>query len=177
MYVCLSSATWPGLLTFRILPGGMPQPAKSLFQKTRSEASKLQKTMYSARMLPPMPAPKNYTLTLKPSPPILLPAPPLADGQPSRVTVNTVKRPLYSLTDPAPQKPSLTSGPLPRLSQSKTEPSPSCHTPNNTATKHIQPQITPPSDSPPRPHVKTSKKDPMACLFLPKHRAFSQRPT
>jgi elongin-A len=173
MYVCQSYATWPGSLTSCVLPGGMPQPSKSLFQKTRSEASKLQKTMYSARMLPPMPAPKNYTLTVKPSSPILLPAPPLTNGQPSRVTVNTVKRPLYSLTDPAPQKPPLTSGPLPGLSQSKPELSP-CHAPNNTATKHVQPQ---PTESPPRPHVKTSKKDPMACLFLPKHRAFSQRPT
>jgi len=155
---------------------GIPQ-SKSLFQKTRSEASKVQKAMYSARMLPPMPAPKNYTQAAKTSAPILLSPPPLTNSQPSRVTVNTVKRPLYSLTDTtAPQKPPLTSEPLSGLSQSEAKP---CHAPNNTGAKHTLPQSTlsAAADSSPRPHVKTPRKDPMACLFLPKHRAFSQRPT
>ncbi|KAF8350518.1 RNA polymerase II transcription factor SIII subunit A-domain-containing protein [Amanita rubescens] len=157
---------------------GIPQP-KSLFQKTRFDASKLQKAMYSTRMLPPMPASKNYTLAAKTSAPILLPPPPLTNGQPSRVTVNTVKRPLYSLTDTvttAPQKPPLTSGPLSGLSQSKAKPSP-CHAPNNTGAKQNLSTLSAAADSLPRPHVKTPRKDPMACLFLPKHRAFSQRPT
>ncbi|KAK2466745.1 hypothetical protein APHAL10511_001003 [Amanita phalloides] len=159
-------------LTDRVPPGkrlkigwGMSQP-KSLFQKTRSEASKMQKAVYRARALPPMPASKGYAPTAK----LLLPPPP---QQPSRVTVNTVKRRLYS-PDTTPDKPPV---PLPMNAVQPEKPLP-CNTTNMT-TGGPPPQLSQTSADtiPNRPHVKTPKKDPMACLFLPKHRASSQRPT
>ncbi|PFH54155.1 hypothetical protein AMATHDRAFT_44700 [Amanita thiersii Skay4041] len=175
---------------------------KTLFQKTRFEASKIQKTVYNARIIPPMPTAKNYTLNHKvPAP--LLPTPPQSVGQSSRVTVNTVRRPLSSVSatsTPTPNSAPSSSSPLApssvpasadrsppasalttsRIDQSSLTSS-SANTSIVNLTSHSPPS-SPPVDSSSsaftRPSTaKPPKKDPMACLFLPKHRAHSQRPT
>ena len=156
------------------ITGNTSVPAKTLFQKTRSDASKIQKTIYNARILPPMPTAKNYGQV----------APQMAlEPSSSRVTVNTVikRRP--------------TSAPL--ISRSVTsETALSAHSASGTATSLITPQplktASPISISslpastlttPESPRVtkspptnKTTKKDPMAALFVPKRKAYSQRP-
>ncbi|KAF8623473.1 hypothetical protein AX15_006257 [Amanita polypyramis BW_CC] len=165
---------------------GAPQP-KSLFQKTRSEASKIQKTVYSARMLPPMPITKDYTLTATkpaPMPPVIQ-----MNGQASRVTVSTVKRPLRSPAGTVPHGPPSATKPLPASTLAQTPPESATQQSEplptgNSTIKPLQPQPSqatgsplPADFQPSRPHNKSPKKDPMACLFLPKHRASSQRPT
>ncbi|KIL69948.1 hypothetical protein M378DRAFT_719541 [Amanita muscaria Koide BX008] len=147
---------------------------KSLFQKTRSEASRIQRAVYNARVVPPMPTAKNYTLITKPTMPVLLPPAPNADNQPSRVTVNIVRRPINSSNavihnpaklptsesegDSRPTKPPSICGALPERSEK------------------CPPSSSPSLNDPPSRNktVKSPKKDPMACLFLPKHRP---RPT
>ncbi|KAF8637363.1 hypothetical protein AX17_002862 [Amanita inopinata Kibby_2008] len=163
---------------------------KTLFQKTRSEASKIQRTVYNARIIPPMPTAKTYSLTQCPT---LLPAPPESNGQSSRVTVNTVRRPLSSIStttsiSKSPPKPNTRT--VPSLAHPIQRAMPPHNSPGGSSTtastEPLQSQaLSAPADPPPppppsgtpRPPAKPSKKDPMACLFLPKHRAHSQRPT
>ncbi|KAF9265564.1 hypothetical protein L218DRAFT_146452 [Marasmius fiardii PR-910] len=156
------------------------QPPKTLFQKTRSEASKLQRNIYSARMIPPMPKGKDYRPTTGVGD--LLPKPPTS--YPSRVTVNTVirRQPLSTST-------STTFTPASVQSRSKglsiTPTSPPINsTPaiindcklGYTQNKNPSPSSNSPSKSPPLPKPPTPvKKDLMATLFVPKHRAYSQR--
>ncbi|THU82896.1 hypothetical protein K435DRAFT_439714 [Dendrothele bispora CBS 962.96] len=170
----------------RARPWGAPPQPKTLFQKTRSEASKIQKNMYTARMIPPMPKAKDYRITKPPNVAFS------STGQSSalnRVTVNTViqRRPSIS-TPSASSPPASTSSPLPSSSSSQLV---------STASKSSQPQsqsMSPPLPKPGLPNrdettrvVSPSKsdglplkppsrikKDPMASLFVPKHRAHSQ---
>jgi elongin-A len=153
-----------------------PGNTKTLFQKTRTDASKLQKNIYNARILPPMPTSKNYGQV----------APQMAlEPSSSRVTVNTVI------------KRHLNSAPLTIRSVTSETTSLSAQSASSSATSPTpQPLITtspisisssPPiatlmtaSKSPwtaksPTPN-KTIKKDPMATLFVPKRKAYSQRP-
>ncbi|EPQ57966.1 hypothetical protein GLOTRDRAFT_136780 [Gloeophyllum trabeum ATCC 11539] len=142
---------------------GMASQPRSLFQKTRTEASKLQKTMYGPRLLPPMPAAKSYRVLPSTTTSSLLPAPPSTLSNP-RVTVKAVRRPSSSSVPPS-------------SSATPKQPVP----PPSTA----PPRLLPPSQSPPPPRAETvrplkspahSKKDPMSNLFMPKHRAHSQLP-
>jgi len=166
--------------------GATAQP-KSLFQKTRSEASKIQRTMYSARVVPPMPVAKTYAQCTKPTASILLPSGPQTDGHLSRVTVNTVKRPVGPSTT---HKPPL-QRPLPTLASSalgcdirltKAPSFPACAVAGTSSSAEKSPQSNPcqlaapphSADLPPRKPATSPKKDPMACLFLPKQRV---RPT
>jgi len=147
--------------------GTSPQP-KSLFQKTRSEASKIQKTMYTARMVPPMPQVKDYRI-LSSAPSVkLLPPPPPSSGSPC-VTVKTVayRRP-YSVSSSV-------------TSESSRSPTRSPPAPRPQIVKDRIPSRTAPQLSPthlePQPHnLPVGKRDPMSTLFMPKHRAHSQRP-
>lgn len=167
--------------------GNMPAQPKSLFQKTRSEASKLQKNIYNSRMIPPMPKGKDY----RPTGPItgtLLSTP--QESYSNRVSVNTViRRPLDSTTasssgsratfnaippqihSPSLQKPTIS--PFSKLSSSSNDT-------QLTLKKDIPPSNSGTLSSPPidqslsRP-PSAVKKDLMASLFVPKHRAYSQR--
>ncbi|KAJ3782354.1 RNA polymerase II transcription factor SIII subunit A-domain-containing protein [Lentinula aff. detonsa] len=66
----------------------MPTQPRTLFQKTRSEASRLQKNMYNTRMIPPMLKAKDYRATGSiASPPLLA-----QTSYSNRVTVKTVTR-------------------------------------------------------------------------------------
>ena len=153
--------------------GNTSVPAKTLFQKTRSDASKLQKTIYNARILPPMPTAKNYAQV----------APHTAlEPSSSRVTVNTVikRRPTSAsltsrsvtsetvqtaqsasgtATSPTP-KPLITASPISVSSLPAT---------TLTASESLRIAKSPPTN-------KAIKKDPMAALFVPKRKAYSQRP-
>ena len=143
--------------------------AKTLFQKTRSDASKLQKTIYNARILPPMPTAKNYQA----DPQMTL------ESSSSRVTVNTVvkRRPasapltLLSVTSETALSAQSASGsaasPTPQL-LTTTRPISISSPPAATLTASESRIIRSPN--------KTIKKDPMAALFVPKRKAYSQRP-
>ncbi|KAJ7709608.1 RNA polymerase II transcription factor SIII subunit A-domain-containing protein [Mycena rosella] len=199
---------------------GITAQPKTLFQKTRSEASRLQKNMYAKPMFPPMPSSgKNYRV-LPADDSALLPA----SQSSSRVTVNTVlhrvstpgsavapasrpsKAPVNhssdkyfpSIAPPTPSSFSASSSSLPRGSHgSPTSSSKSplsapsictglssvtmstLHSPAQSPQK--KPRQAPSDFSPttsefrlPRP-PNAVKRDPMASLFLPKHRAYSQR--
>ncbi|KAJ7775165.1 RNA polymerase II transcription factor SIII subunit A-domain-containing protein [Mycena metata] len=191
---------------------GVPVQPKTLFQKTRLETSRIQKSVFAPPMLPPMPSGgKNYRV-LAPGKPDLLPPPPSGMVSP-RVTVTTVvhrvpttgafppKLPVkrqssHKSVPPLPlpstsslSSPSrgnsggLTSASKPRLpSSSSVSPlaslsSASVSTQTSTEPPLKKPRTVeyPPIASESRPSRSPIKRDPMASLFLPKHRAYSQR--
>ncbi|XP_006457924.1 hypothetical protein AGABI2DRAFT_199007 [Agaricus bisporus var. bisporus H97] len=161
---------------------GAPTQPKTLLQKTLSEASKIQKAMYNSRSIPPMANGRSYRVLAKDTSPII---PESKSVVTSRVCVNTVQKRLVC----GPSRTSKVPTSLPQLpSNANTSPmSQARHgsAPSNTTLKTTVPEspckrLGAPSNSPPdgRP-MKTMvsvKKDPMAALFLPKHRAHSQRP-
>jgi len=153
-------------LTDRIPPAkrqrtwGHSQPAKTLFEKTRSRTAQLQQSIYT-RVPPPMLSAKNYsssTRRLPASSITLRPSSTSSDSSSSssapqygsRVTVNKV------VVRKHPQPPQ-----LPRAA------SPS----KISNVSSINQRSVPPPSSPP-----SGKKDPMGTLFMPKHRAHSQLP-
>ncbi|KIM79680.1 hypothetical protein PILCRDRAFT_552435 [Piloderma croceum F 1598] len=142
-------------LTDRMPPSKRPRgwqphpPRKTLFQKTRTEASKIQKTIIpSVKLLPP---------------------PPPSSSSPC-VIVKTV----------AYRRPPSTSS-----SVTSSEPSRSPTRSPPARRSHVIKDHTPPG-TPPQPspihlahqpnNSSAGKKDPMSTLFMPKHRAHSQRP-
>jgi len=209
---------YPRVLIESVVIGSTPTQPKSLFQKTRTEASKIQKAMYNARVIPPMHVGKTYSTLPKPpcSQPILPPP-----KQAARVIVHTVIRPAPALststaTTPAPhsREPVVPDPHNLNLSRSTSNPTPSfakrplSHSTSNSkhASSHstlnstqpsakqpllhsisnsVQPPATQslasscPTSSRPEPQPfkspASAKKDPMASLFVPKHRAYSQR--
>ncbi|KAF8643836.1 hypothetical protein AX16_008853 [Volvariella volvacea WC 439] len=163
---------------------GAPSQPRTLFQKTKNETHKIQKAMYQARIIPPMPTGKTFRVLSNPSGPTLPPPPSPAPNQPNRMTANSIAhRPssataqvslltkpqnsaqhVKALTPPAP-KPNQSSDPGLRsvgaaVTNSRVEPPSSSSAPPNS----VEPRLT-------------KKKDPMASMFVPKHRAYSQRPT
>ncbi|KAJ7219542.1 RNA polymerase II transcription factor SIII subunit A-domain-containing protein [Mycena pura] len=174
---------------------GAPTPPKSLFQKTRSEASRLQKNMYTKPMIPPMPSGKSYPV-LSSANSALLPVSPSGKAS-SRVTVTTVK---HRVSGSSPASASKTSGlntdslspvapssltqkdnSVSLTSTSKLSHSPSSASLSSASTPTSDKTAESPLKKPRRitpdfsPGVPPSKRDPMASLFLPKHRAHSQR--
>ncbi|KAJ7632832.1 RNA polymerase II transcription factor SIII subunit A-domain-containing protein [Roridomyces roridus] len=136
---------------------GVSVQPKTLFQKTKSEASRLQKNMYSKPMLPPMPNNgKNYRV-LPAANSALLPT----STSNSRVTVNTV---VHSVS---------ASGSSSSVS-STSKGSPLVTTSNPVESPRKKPRLDLPADSQ-LPKPMAVKRDPTASLFLPKHRAYSQR--
>ncbi|GBE81777.1 hypothetical protein SCP_0401500 [Sparassis crispa] len=146
--------------------GWGPTMPKSLLQKTRSEAARMQKGIYGMRMAPPMPTTKNYsvqpnTVTLAADtmhhPPSSSSSTSSASPQGSRVTVKavTVRRRTASSSTKSIKR---TAPPPPSVK--------SPQTPSSPADELV---ITP------KPPI--SKKDRMASLFMPKHRAHSQLPS
>ncbi|KAI0071757.1 hypothetical protein K474DRAFT_1652078 [Panus rudis PR-1116 ss-1] len=172
----------------RIRPWGQSQP-KTLFQKTRSDAAKMQKGIYnsSSRKIPARtirPVATSFSPTLDPAPTASSSS--ISGTQSgSRVTVSTVtvKRPANP-----PPKPQLS------LSSQQTRPPPMSG-PLSSPTRSIPDQNTAKGGTssvsqaavsePPNPNSRRApavkpplnKKDPMAALFMPKHRAYSQLPT
>ncbi|KAG9226206.1 hypothetical protein CCMSSC00406_0005117 [Pleurotus cornucopiae] len=154
-----------------------PQP-KTLFQKTKSEAFKLQRTMYSLRSVPPMVNGKTYRV-IPPSPkPPLLPA---STSSPlsSRVTVTTVRH-----VRPPPSSSSASSSDTSSSDRATSYPSSPAPAPGKLpppprtqqSTPHEAPTTAQAAPGPTTPRKKAPvKKDPASALFMPKHRAYSQR--
>lgn len=125
---------------------------KSLFQKTRSEASKIQRTMFEPRMRPPMPTVQAYRQRIRDVSESSSPSKP---GSGTRVIVR-----------PVVHRPSPTAQPA------STAPAKKPSTPDqNTGQQRSHPLE-------PVPRQKWSslsaKKEPACSLFMPKHRAHSQ---
>ncbi|KAF9484689.1 hypothetical protein BDN70DRAFT_872212 [Pholiota conissans] len=153
-------------------------PSKTLFQRTRHEASKIQRA-YNTRVLTPAPSSKTYRVLPQNTGAAL----PSASPSPSRVTVNTVihRRPSTS-SSTAVASSSNTIGSNARVPFSKPPPPPltdtsktslSINTPKSPLLVTSPPAIrsmTPASSEPARPTkpLPTLKKDPMASLFVPK---------
>ncbi|EIW84916.1 hypothetical protein CONPUDRAFT_162236 [Coniophora puteana RWD-64-598 SS2] len=147
----------------RIGGWGAPAPTKTLFQKTKTHASKIQRNMYNARILPAAPQSKTFK-PLTSTPLLKPPATSSATTYGSRVTVKTVA---YRKSVPSPG------------SASKHSQSPVADTASVTPTKS-QPQslsMSPPCEARPLKPPAATKKDPMAALFMPKHKALSQLPS
>ncbi|KAI0283073.1 RNA polymerase II transcription factor SIII subunit A-domain-containing protein [Russula aff. rugulosa BPL654] len=125
---------------------------KSLFQKTRSEASKIQRTMFEPCMRPPMPTiqakrQRIWDVSESPSSP--------KPGSGTRVTVR-----------PVVHRPSPTA--LPASTAPTKKPS--------TLDQNTGQQRSHPLEPIPRqkPSSLSAKKEPTCSLFMPKHRAHSQ---
>ncbi|KAK7467349.1 hypothetical protein VKT23_004406 [Stygiomarasmius scandens] len=156
----------------RARPWGAPSQPKSLFQKTRSEASKIQKNMYTARMIPPMVKGKDYRVAKPPSVGFSSAA---QTSNFNRVTVNTViqRRPATVVPSPSASSQSVSTPSVPSQPQSQSSPStfPKTVSPKKDETTRVSPSK---SDGLPLKPPSKVKKDPMASLFVPKHRAHSQ---
>nr|GAT51084.1 predicted protein [Mycena chlorophos] len=153
---------------------GVAAPPKTLFQQAKSNATRLQKNMYSKPMLPPMPSAGKAYRVLPANNTALLPASSNA-GSSSRVTVTTVihKVPASSPTPstPAANKPTLQSRPSapPIFTKPTTNPSSADEPP----LKRLRPN--PDSQSLPPMRKPAAKRNPAASLFIPRNRAYSQR--
>ncbi|KAI0302201.1 RNA polymerase II transcription factor SIII subunit A-domain-containing protein [Russula brevipes] len=121
---------------------------KSLFQKTRSEASKIQRTMYEPRMRPPMPAAQTNRQRIRNVVPMSGSSSQPASG--SRVIVRPVISP-----------PTSTAPPAPPASEKKTSGLVQSSQPLESAPRLKQSSLG-------------AKKEPTCSLFMPKHRAHSQ---
>ncbi|EKM55056.1 uncharacterized protein PHACADRAFT_183904 [Phanerochaete carnosa HHB-10118-sp] len=163
---------------------GQAQPPRTLLQKTRADAVRMQKGIYGARMMPAMPASKtcrtlSSTTATKPSIATATPIDPPTGKVGTRVTVSAVAKP-HPAAVIASQNVSSTPA-----SSSPARPVPT-RTPSTTVPPASPPPSTPrPPQSSPPPianesgplKVPVARKDPMASLFMPKHRAYSQLPT
>lgn len=145
----------------RIVSGSNgPAPAKTLFEKTRAEASKFQKNVFNSRAVPP---PSSNIKSSRPklgsSNVPLFPPSRSAPVAVTTVTVRTSSRPSHSPPQSI-RKPEVPTSPL---SQNESRP----------------PTRPPPESNPPPPRnaSRAKTKDPMASLFVPKHRAHSQLST
>ncbi|TFY66669.1 hypothetical protein EVG20_g4409 [Dentipellis fragilis] len=146
-----------------------PTQPKSLFQKTRTEASKIQKTMFGPQMRPGMIIAKSYvvknTVSAKPPPPPIT----ASTTSSPRVVVRPVeyRRPIMS--KPAP--PAVTSPPVIR---------PSKDVENVSKVDLVTLPVASLAASPPspsaRPRPSAAKKPGASSLFMPKHRQHSQLP-
>lgn len=136
---------------------------KSLFQKTRSEASKIQRTMFEPRMRPPMPAAQTNRQRLRNAVPELPSPSQPASG--SRVIV----RPVVYRQSPT----VLSAAAAAAASHVSSEKKPSTLVQN---TSLEQQQGSQRLESAPRLKQASlgAKKEPTCPLFMPKHRAHSQ---
>ncbi|KAF9469274.1 RNA polymerase II transcription factor SIII subunit A-domain-containing protein [Collybia nuda] len=171
-----------------------PQP-KSLFDKTKTKTSQLQKNMYQARIIPPMPNNTRAFRILSKPPGTLMPLLPPSDDT-SRVTVSTVihRRPVMASTASSPPTSSIArptsalSPPRNRSSVPVTSKQPNLTSGsgplnyteaplsnNHSPTRGLALPSTP-SDSRPLKPPTPGKRDPMAALFVPKRRTQQQRP-
>jgi elongin-A len=147
--------------------GGAASQPKTLFQKTKNEATRLRSSMYSARLIPP-----KRQRTLHSTPSLKPAAPATSEPTKSMVTVKTVtyKRPSILPASPQPSgrppTPSVSTPATLKLAASPparpAKPLPTVQSPSIGEQRPFKPPI--------------NKKDPMASLFMPKHRTLSQLP-
>ncbi|KAI0371688.1 hypothetical protein BV20DRAFT_1043019 [Pilatotrama ljubarskyi] len=150
---------------------GVSTPPKTLFQKTRTEAAKLRKGVFSARMTRP---PFQQRTLVSNAAGLRAPAPststPTSAASGSRVTVRAV--PIPRKPPPADRKPIT---PVKAMA-GRAVPSPSAATAQPPAAASSPPPLpsSPPNARSPPPPRPPAKKDPASALFMPKHRAYSQ---
>lgn len=137
-----------------MVSGSSTPQQKSLFQKTRSEASKIQRTMFEPRMRPPMPAAQTNRARMRNAVPELT-----SPSQPASGTRVIVRPAVYR---PSPKVP-----PPSPVSERKS---------TNLAQKSSSRQDSHPLESAPRLKQSSlnAKEEPTCPLFMPKHRAHSQ---
>ena len=140
-----------------------PTPPKTLFQKTRAEATKIQKNVFGTRLATTAHTIKSTRIQLRPPTAQLTPS---KSGTPK--TVSTVKHrhiPTSSskVTTPKFEAPAS----LSINKDSQPVKSPEC----KTGSISPNPLTSPKSHKPP-----PSTKDSLSSLFMPKHRAYSQLP-
>jgi elongin-A len=138
--------------------------SKTLFQKARTKASNIQKTMYNARLIPPT---ARKDARAKPAPLMVQPTSGPVNGAVTVRTVTIPRRPSSNVAEnskhpPQPQP----QGFSPSLDHKKEPSPPSLALPSRMSASEFRLQKVP----------GTPKKDPMAALFMPKHRAYSQLP-
>ncbi|KIL00933.1 hypothetical protein PAXRUDRAFT_821139 [Paxillus rubicundulus Ve08.2h10] len=148
---------------------------KTLFQKTKNDATKLRRSMYTSRMIPPMPQGSVHRVLPIPA----IAEPPAAQSMKplnNRITVKTVtiRRPSTSITAPQPTSHSVQSTDATRSAPPVTPKKPM---PVSLTFKPALNSPPPPSTDPPPIKPPIQKKNPMASLFMPKHRALSQLPS
>ncbi|KAF8965301.1 RNA polymerase II transcription factor SIII subunit A-domain-containing protein [Flammula alnicola] len=155
---------------------GWNSTTKTLFQRTRHEASKIQRA-YNTRVLPPAPTSKSYRVLPQNSGAALPSA--SSSTTSSRVTVNTVVHRRSSASSTAVASSSVIATPRAKVPVSKPLPPSPTDDPkipppmNNPRTPSLMTGLTTPCASSEGPPVAaksptTLKKDPMACLFVPK---------
>lgn len=133
--------------------GSSAPQQKSLFQKTRSSASKIQRTMFEPRMRPPMPTVQANRQRIRD---VSESSSPSKAGSGTRVIVRPV---VYR---PSPTAPPPTST-APAKKPSTLD--------QNTGQQRSHPLEPVPRQ---KPSSLSAKKEPMCSLFMPKHRAHSQ---
>ena len=150
--------------------GASGNQPKTLFQKARNEV-KLRKSLYTTRILPPMAQGKTYRISsssasVKPS------TPPCKRSNNYEITESVViKCPSFASTAPS------SVSPLQSPDEAPASAPPSPSKPSPFAGPHST--VLSPQSSPTQAEARLpiQKKDPMASLFMPKHRAFSQLPS
>lgn len=143
---------------------------KTLFQKARNEV-KLRKSLYTTRILPPMAQGKTYRISSS-SASVKPPTPPCKRSNNYEITESVIiKRPSFASTAPS------SVSPLQSPDEAPASAPPSPSKPSPFAGPHST--VLSPQSSPTQAEARLpiQKKDPMASLFMPKHRAFSQLPS
>ncbi|KAF9052996.1 RNA polymerase II transcription factor SIII subunit A-domain-containing protein [Panaeolus papilionaceus] len=153
---------------------------KTLFEKARAETLKIQRAYAVPRMIPKKHrvTPQSFGAPMPSS---------SSSSYPSRVAVKTVVHSVpiqprstgassssHALNAASTHRPSSALIP-PALKASQTSALSSQQKISSVPPTPLKPPRIPPSTESPRPKIHT-KKDPMATLFVPKHRAYSQRP-
>ncbi|KAH6918389.1 RNA polymerase II transcription factor SIII subunit A-domain-containing protein [Coprinopsis sp. MPI-PUGE-AT-0042] len=166
---------------------GMPTQPKTLFDKARGEASKIQKALYTSRVVPP--TGKTARVLAKPNDAIL---PPVPNSTSTRVTV-TVHRRIRPPTSRSLSTASAPSSSAVTTSSSSQMTTPACSPPAMSSLsssrglpptgsipelpRSVKEEITKVPPKPPNViSTQSSPTHPLASLFVPKHRAHSQRP-
>ncbi|TCD66195.1 hypothetical protein EIP91_001689 [Steccherinum ochraceum] len=166
--------------------GWIPTPPKSLFQKTRSDAVKVSKGIYSLHRNPTMPATMGQKILPIPTNAKLLPSPPLRSlptssaTSGSRVTVTAISVRRNSTA-------TLKSSPKPSAAISQSHHPIVIHSQASSDAKRQKLTVVDCNDLPsPKPSLieRTTplkpplpRRDPKTSLFIPKHRVSSQLPT
>ncbi|KAI6022759.1 RNA polymerase II transcription factor SIII subunit A-domain-containing protein [Pisolithus marmoratus] len=134
---------------------------KTLFQKTKKEV-KFRTALYTTRILPPMAQGKTYRVL--PGAPSAKP-PVASPSRTPKVCTDKTASTTLSTSVPMPGEESQFAEPLPSNSSvpsASVSPFSALSSPTHAEARILKPLI--------------QKKDPMASLFMPKHRAFSQLP-
>ncbi|KAI0032288.1 RNA polymerase II transcription factor SIII subunit A-domain-containing protein, partial [Vararia minispora EC-137] len=160
----------------KLRPCGSPTQPKTLFQKTRTEASKMQR-IFDKQMRPPMSVSKSYRSSsnvVSTKVPLLpLPSIPSTNVN-SRITVRPISARLHETAFPALE--ARATSPPATMTASRSD----------SAHRHVDPSaVSPPLSSPtssgiPARQIRplpSGKKPPTSALFMPKHRAHSQLPS